>query len=73
MEDTEMTFEEFKRRAAEGRKRIPAEQRSEIARNAGNATKSKYGVDYYKEINKKSHESKRAKKASQVGILTTEE
>lgn len=71
MEDTEMTFTEFKRRAAEGRRKIPSEQRIEIARNAGNITKSKYGMDYYKEINKKSQEAKRAKKALKVGILTT--
>lgn len=39
----------------------------DLRRMGGYAVKKKYGIEYFKELNKKSQEAKKAKKQAQVG------
>lgn len=61
-----MTMKEFVALGVKARmEKTTPEQRKEIATKAGNALKAKYGIEHYRELNRKSHEAKMLKKLQQ--------
>ncbi|MDD5147433.1 MAG: hypothetical protein PHV63_02700 [Candidatus Daviesbacteria bacterium] len=59
----EMTVRELTHIAGKARLvKMTPQQRSEVARKGGNATKAKYGLEYFKNLRKKSGEAKKINK-----------
>ena len=63
----EMTIKEFSALGVKARmEKTTPEQRKEIATKGGQATKAKYGIEHYQELNRKSLAVKKAKKQTNL-------
>lgn len=69
---TELTAKEMQSRGGKARaKNLPKEVQIELSRKGGNTTKSRYGMEHYAQLGKKSAELRKQRKQAQIREILT--